>query len=458
MLKRFALFFAAWALLISAAGHVASAQEVGSLLIRNATVLTVTNGTHAGADVLVVDGKIRDIGPGLSAPDGGRTIDASGMYVMPGIIDAHSHIAISNVNEATSPVTAEVSVGDVLNPYDINLYRALAGGVTTSQVMHGSANVIGGRNATIKHRYGVRNPDALRFEGAASTIKFALGENPTRVHGRGNNVVPASRMGVEFTLREAFTQARRYRDAMDRYEEERRRNPRAIPPRYNERLEILADVLDGNIMIHAHSYRADEILMLLDVVQDFGIDNIVFQHVNEGFKVAPELAAAGAMASIFSDWWAYKFEVYYSTAYNAAILVRNGVLTSINSDSAELNRHLFHEAAKSQRYGDLTDDEALALITINPATQLGIAGRTGSIEVGKDADLVLFDAHPLSVYAIPQMTIVDGVVRFDRNEDPDDMRLLIDPSEKIEDAFVEHDHERCMDGVDLFEFAAGALR
>ena len=458
MLTRFVLLFIVFGLLISASGMPASAQEVGSLLIRNATVLTVTNGTHEGTDVLVVDGKIREIGSGLTAPGGSRTIDARGMYLMPGIIDAHSHIAISNVNEATSPVTAEVSVGDVLNPYDINLYRSLAGGVTTSQVMHGSANVIGGRNATIKHRYGERNPDALRFEGAASTIKFALGENPTRVHGRGNSVVPASRMGVEFTLREAFTKARRYREGIDRYEAERRNNPRAIPPTYSERLEILADVLDGNIMIHAHSYRADEILMLLDVVQDFGIDNIVFQHVNEGFKVAPELAAAGAMASIFSDWWAYKFEVYYSTAYNAAILVRNGVLTSINSDSAELNRHLFHEAAKSQRYGGLTDNEALALITINPAVQLGIADRTGSIEIGKDADLVLFDAHPLSVYAIPQVTIVDGIVRFDRDQDPDDMRILADPSQQIEDAFVEHDHKHCMHGVDLFEFAGAALR
>jgi urease alpha subunit len=196
--------------------------------------------------------------------------------------------------------------------------------------------------------------------------------------------------------------------------------------------------------------------MLMQVLEDFGVDRITFQHVNEGFKVAPELAEFGAMASIFSDWWAYKFEVYYSTAFNAAILTRNGVVTSINSDSGELIRHLFHEAAKSQHYGGLTDEEALALITINPARQLGIEDRVGSIEVGKDGDIALFNAHPLSVYAIPQMTIVDGVVRFDIDRDPDDMRLDVDPEEAMP-AFMLYDHtdhDRCMEGVreQLFGF------
>lgn len=428
-------------------------QQSGDVLIRNATVLTVTQGTLENTDILVRDGRIDRIGAGLSAPGDIRVIDASGKYVMPGIIDAHSHIGISNVNEATNPVTAEVTVDDVLNPHDINIYRALAGGVTVSQVMHGSANVIGGRNSTIKHRYGVTDPAMLRMEGAPETIKFALGENPTRVHGRGNNVVPGSRMGVEFVIREAFEKARRYTE--DRAQGA---NTRAALPAYNERMEILSRILSGDIMIHAHSYRADEILMLLDVVEDYGIDRIVFQHVNEGFKVAPELSAYGAMASVFSDWWAFKFEVYYSTAYNASILTRNGVVTSINSDSPEVNRHLFHEAAKTQRYGDLDDDEALALITINPAIQLGIGARTGSIEEGKDADLVIFDRHPLSVYAIPQQTIVDGVVRFDRSADPDDMRLFFDPTVQIETYFVDMDnHEGCMQGVNLHEFAESAL-
>lgn len=433
----------------------------GDLLIRNATVLTITNGTLEATDILVRDGQIARLGQGLEAPRGVDVIDATGRFVMPGIIDAHSHIAISDVNEATSPVTAEVGVGDVLDPFSMGLYRALAGGVTISHVMHGSANVIGGQNETIKHRYGVTDPDALRMEGAPRTIKFALGENPTRVHGnrgvQGEGIVPASRMGVEFVLREAFSEAQRYREAWDRYEQARARNPRAVPPAYDGRMEVLADILRGEVLVHCHSYRADEILMLMDVLEDFGVEQVVFQHANEAFKVAPELAAFGAMASVFADWWAYKFEVYYSTAYNAAILTRNGVTTSINSDSPELNRHLYHEAAKTQKYGDLSDDEALRLITLNPALQLGIADRVGSIEVGKDADLAIFDHHPLSIYAVAQQTIVDGVVRFDRAADPDDMRIYVDPEAEIDaTAAAAEAHAHCMQGVNLFELARTA--
>ena len=418
------------------------APETGSLLVTNATVLTVTNGTLENTDVLVQDGIIIDVGSDLVAPEGVDVIDASGLYLMPGIIDPHTHIAINTTNEATAPVTPEVHVGDVINPYDLSLYRALAGGVTISHVMHGSANVIGGQNQVIKHRYGLTNPEALKMEGAPRSLKLALGENPTRVHGkRGGSgqtgrVIPASRMGVEFVLRDALNQGRRYLEAWERYETEHLVNERAIPPPHNERLEVLADVLRGELIIHCHTYRADETLMVMDVLKDFGIDTVMFEHVNEGFKIAPELAEFGAMATVFPDWWAYKFEVYYSTAYNAAILTRNGVVTSMHSDSAELDRHLYHEAAKTQKYGSLTDDEALALLTINAAKQLGIADRVGSIEVGKDADLVLFEGHPLSIYGIPHKTIVDGIVRFDRENDPDDMRLFIDPEAEIDDAII----------------------
>src|SRR6056297_2969213 len=263
--------------------------ETGDLLIRGATVLTVTNGTLDDTDVLVRDGTIAEIGQGLSAPSGVRTIDASGQYLMPGIIDAHSHIGISSVNEATNPVTAEVWVGDVLNPLDVRLYRALAGGVTSAHVMHGSANVIGGQNETIKLRWGLTDPDAYRFEAAPRTIKFALGENPTRVHGRFRGIRPASRMGVETVIRDAFTEARRYRERQQTYEVARDEGRRMTPPPYDLRLETLADILDGEILVHTHSYRADEILMLMRVFEDFGIDRLTFQHVNEGFKVAPEL-------------------------------------------------------------------------------------------------------------------------------------------------------------------------
>ena len=423
----------------------APAEARGDLLLRGATVLTVSSGTLENTDVLVRAGKIARIGRGLPAPRGVRVVDAAGKYVMPGIIDAHSHIGLSSVNEATAPVTAEVRVGDVLDPLDVRLYRALAGGVTTSHLMHGSANVIGGQNETIKHRYGTFDPEGLRFEGAPRTIKFALGENPIRVHGRGRGIRPLSRMGVEQVFREAFTEARRYRAAYDDYEGAKRRGERPTPPAYDDRLDALARVLSGEIRPHIHSYRSDEILMLLGVFRDFGIGDVTFQHVNEGFKVAPELAAFGAGASVFSDWYAYKFEVYYSTAYNVAILHENGVVASINSDSAELVRHLYHEAAKSQRYGRLSNDEALALITLNPARQLGIADRVGSVEVGKDADLAVFSAHPLSIYAIPEMTVVDGVVRFDRAADPDDVRLLVDAERSVDDVRLYTDEgEACM--------------
>ncbi len=421
--------------LLATSGLSASGQDV---LIQGGTLLTITQGTLPNTDVLVQNGRITRVGEGLTAPDGVQVIDASGKYVMPGIIDAHSHIALSSVNESSAPVTAEVTMEDVVNPYDVSIYRALAGGVTTAHLMHGSANVIGGQNETVKLRYGSLDPDELRFQGAPRTIKFALGENPTRVHGqRGANgsrpaLRPSSRMGVEAVLRETFAAAKRYMEAQDAFESARRSNPKASGPAYDQRLEVMADILRGEILVHCHSYRADEILMLMRVLGDFGVDKITFQHANEAFKVAPELAAFGANASIFADWWSYKFEVYYSTAYNAAILTRNGVTTSINSDSGELNRHLYHEAAKAQRYGGLTDNESLRLITINPAIQLGIDERVGSIEVGKDGDLAIYDGHPLSVYAIPLMTFIDGRKYFDRAMDDDDMRLNVDVTSDIQ--------------------------
>ena len=417
-----------------------------NVLIKNGTVLTITKGVKENSDILVTNGKIARIDKNISAPNGTSIIDATGMFVMPGIIDAHSHIALDVVNEATNPVTAEVNVGDALDPLDVSIYRALAGGVTTTHAMHGSANAVGGQCETIKLRYGTVNPDELRMEGAPRTIKFALGENPIRVHGEGNKIMPNTRMGVEQVFRNAFSEAQLYMKDWDDY----KKGLRKSSPEYNLRNETMADILKGNIIIHCHSYRADEILMLMRVLKDYNINRICFQHVNEGFKVAPELAAFGAGASVFADWWAYKFEVYYSTAYNAAILTRNGVVTSINSDSEELIRHLYHEAAKTQRYGDLTDDEALALITINPAKQLGIDKRVGSLEVGKDADIAIFKGHPLSVYAVPQKTLVDGQVRFDIEKDPDDTRIDINPNEKYSTFYeTERNYENsgCLRGI-----------
>lgn len=422
----------------------------GDVLIKNGTVLTVTNGTLKNTDVLVRDGKITKIGKGIRTPRGVQEIDATGKFVMPGIIDAHSHIAGSAINEGTSQVTAEVSMEDVVDPMDVSIYRALAGGVTSIHLMHGSANVIGGQNETMKLRYGSTNPDDLRFEGAPRTIKFALGENPTR-GGRARGIQPQSRMGVEMMLRNSFTQAQEYKKKWDAYNANK--SARKVAPEYDLRMETLVDILEGEVWVNCHSYRADEIYMLLKVFSDFGIDRINFQHANEAYKVAPELAAFGATASVFADWWAYKLEVYYSTAYNAAILTENGVLTSINSDSGELIRHLFHEAAKTQKYGDLSDDEALALVTLNPAKQLGIDNRVGSLEEGKDADIAIFEGHPLSVYAIPMMTFVDGVKYFDRENDKADQRIYINPESNIEEVtiFDRHDMHRCMEGALSFE-------
>jgi imidazolonepropionase-like amidohydrolase len=439
-------------LLVLTASFVQAQTAKGDVLIKNGTVLTITNGTQENTDVLIQKGKITKVGKNLRTPNGVTTVDATGKFIMPGIIDAHSHIAGSSINEGTSQVTAEVSMEDVVNPLDVAIYRALAGGVTTIHLMHGSANVIGGQNETMKLRYGSTNPDDLRFEGAARTIKFALGENPTR-GGRSRGIQPQSRMGVEAMLRNSFSDAKVYRTKWDAYRANK--STRKVAPEYDLRMETLVDILEGEVLVHCHSYRADEIYMLMKVFSDFGIPKLTFQHANEAYKVAPELAAFGASASVFADWWAYKLEVYYSTAYNAAILTKNGVTTSINSDSGELIRHLFHEAAKTQKYGDLTDNEALALITLNPAKQLGIDSRVGSIEVGKDGDIAIFDGHPLSTYAIPQMTYIEGVKYFDRANDKNDQRLYINPEETIQEVMIfdRESQHRCMEDAQTLSFS-----
>jgi len=404
------------------------AQTKGDKLIKNGTVITVTGDDLQNTDILIRDGIIREIGKNLAAPESADIIDATGKYVLPGIIDAHSHLNSIGVNEATNPVTSEVTMYESIDPNAVSIYRALAGGVTTINLMHGSANVIGGRNATLKLRYGL-SQDEMKFENAPQTIKFALGENPTRVHGQGSGIQPRTRMGVEQVIRDHFDAALDYRrnreaylEAKQQYDRRQRGNP-PVPVAKNLRLEVLADIIDGNILVHTHSYRADEIVMLNRVFSDYGIKNYTMQHANEAFKVAPELAKNNAYASVFADWWAYKFEVYYSTAFNASILNANGVLTSINSDSGELIRHLNHEAAKTMRYGQTSENDALRMITINPATQLGIDDKVGSIEIGKHADIGIWSAHPLSIYSVNEMTLVDGIVYFNREEDADDMRL-----------------------------------
>jgi imidazolonepropionase-like amidohydrolase len=391
-----------------------------TLAIVGGTLLTVGPlGTIEKGTILIRDGKIVALGKDVAAPAGARIVDAAGRFVMPGIIDCHSHTAVEdNVNECTDAVTAETRIADVLDQNDVAIYRELAGGVTSANVLHGSCNAIGGQNAVIKLRWG-RPPAQLPMQGAPRGIKFALGENPKRSNFRvpGERRYPGTRMGVEATIRKAFEEAKQYQRDWEAYEEKRKRGEDPLPPRRDLRLETLRDVLAGKVLVHAHSYRSDEILMLIRLADELGFKVRTFQHVLEGYKVASEIARHGAGASTFSDWWAYKLEAHDAIPYNAAVMAAHGVKVSLNSDSDELARRLYWEAAKAVKYGGVSEAEALRMITLNPAWQLGIDSRVGSLEVGKDADLAVFSAHPFSPDARVEMTLIDGTVYFERTRD-----------------------------------------
>jgi imidazolonepropionase-like amidohydrolase len=391
------------------------------ILIRNATVLTITRGTLPMADVLIRRGKIAGVGKNLKASANAKIIDATGKYVMPGIIDCHSHSMLDSINEGSLAVTSMVRTSDVLNPTDPDLYRELAGGTTTLNLLHGSANPIGGLNTVVKIKYG-RSVDEYLFPGARPGIKFALGENVKRSNSPAipgaQRRYPTTRMGVEEVIRDAFTRARDYKSSWDEYRAAVRRGDKtAIQPRHDLELEPLVEILEGKRYVHAHSYRADEILMLISLANELGFKIRTFQHVLEGYKVAKEIAQHGAGASTFADSWGYKIEAYDAIPHNAAIMTRAGVVVSMNSDSDERARRMNIEAAKAMRYGDLTEEQALKLVTLNPAIQLGIQDRVGSIEVGKDADVVIWNGHPLSVYSRVDTTFIDGEVFFDREQD-----------------------------------------
>ena len=407
---------AVFALSLGAPSGLVLAQD---LVIRGATVLTVTNGVLSPGAIRVEDGRIAEVGASVEVPAEVEVIEADGMFVMPGIVDAHSHIAAESINEGSVAVSSMTGTGDVVDPYDIAIYRELAGGVTTSNILHGSANPIGGLNVVIKHRWG-EDAEGLVFEGAPPGIKFALGENPKRSRGTPPGVerrYPATRMGVVDVIRQAFVEARAYRQAFRDYEAAKAAGRPALPPRRDLKLEPLVEILEGERMVHAHCYRQDEILQLLRVAEEFDFRIATLQHVLEGYKVADEIAEHGAGASTFSDWWAYKVEAYDAIPHNAALMAERGVLVSINSDSAEEARHLNQEAAKTVKWGGMTEEQALATITINAAIHLGIGDRVGSIEVGKDADLAVFDRHPLSTFAVNRFTVVDGEVLFSMERD-----------------------------------------
>jgi len=387
----------------------------GSCFIKGATILTVANGTIPRGSLLILDGKIADIGPELPDPPKGVTvIDGTGLVVMPGIIDTHSHMAIQGgVNEMSLSIVPEVRVRDVVAAEDPTIYRALAGGVTTARLLHGSADTIGGQDAVIKLRHGrparellLTGPDVPRG------VKFALGENVTRRSGR----FPNTRMGVEATIERAFEEAAAYKAEWAAFTAARAKGKAGPSPRRDLRLEALADVLDGSLRVHCHCYRLDEMLMLLRLADRHGVQIRSLQHALDGYKIAAEIARHGAGVSTFSDWWAYKVEAFDAIPYNAALLAEAGVQVSIKSDDEELVRHLYLEAAKVVKYGGGSEARALEMITLNPARQLGLDKRIGSIEIGKEADLAIFNGHPFDAFARCQMTLVDGEVRFQRRE------------------------------------------
>jgi imidazolonepropionase-like amidohydrolase len=392
--------------------------QSGDLLIKNGCVLTVTRGVLERADVLIRGGVILAVGPEVEAPPGIRTVDASGKYVLPGIIDSHTHIALSGTNEGTELDTAEVDMSDVINADDPSIFTALSGGVTMIHTMHGSANPIGGQNVVLKLKWGKPSEEMLVPE-AFRTLKFALGENPKQSSRAGTAPprYPQSRMGINAFIRREMLRARAYMDAWDRYLA-RKQSPRAVreaaPPRRDLRLEALADLLRGKMLARVHSYRADETLEFIGLSREFGFKIACFEHIPEAFKITRELKEAGVGTSVFLDMWAYKVEAAEGIAPSAAACVRDGLLVSLNSDSGERIRRLFNDAGKALKYGGLTEEEALRLITINPAIQLGVDRIVGSLEPGKHGDVAVFNEHPLSAYARCDLTVIEGEVVFDR--------------------------------------------
>jgi imidazolonepropionase-like amidohydrolase len=396
-------------------GRTAPPVAPDHVIVRNSTIWTSgPAGILEQADLLVSKGRIVRVGRGLTAPDGALVIDATGKHVSPGLIDCHTHAGVTRgVNEGSHSVTVEVRVGDALDPTDIALYRQLAGGLTSANVLHGSANSMGGQNQVIKLRWG-DTAEGIKFAGAPPGVKFALGENVTRKSSTTPVTrYPVSRMGVREIMLDTFTRARDY----ERQWAEFRAGRAVLPPRRDLRLEATLEILRGERLIHIHSYRQDEVLAFIRLAEQFKLPVATFQHILEGYKVGPEIAAIGAGASAFSDWWAYKHEVIDAIPYAGALMHAAGVVVSFNSDDRELARHMNTEAAKAVKYGGLSPAEALKFVTLNPAKQLRIDGRVGSLETDKDADFVIWTASPLSGYARVEQTWIDGRRYFDVTEE-----------------------------------------
>lgn len=398
-----------------------SVRAQSDLFISNATIITGTGETIENGSIVIRDGKIAEIGSGLRAPSGFDVIDASGQFVMPGIIDHHSHIG-GGGNEATSQNSAMVDISDQVVHDQYSFYTALAGGVTTIHVLHGSANNIGGRDEVLKLKWG-KPAEELLIPGNMEGIKFALGENPIR----NENRFPNSRMGQEFQIRSYFIQGKEYKRQWDEYEakltgkippaNEFEREYGPIPPRKDLRMEAMKGILEGTIRVHSHGYSNSELAMLIRLMGEFGVAPASLEHSLEGYMIADEMAAAGTVASIFVDFWNFKVEAAQAIPFSAALLTERGVIVAINSDSGERIRRLNLDAAKTIRYGDTMDEaEAIKTITYNPAYGLRLQDRIGTLEVGKDADIAIYDGNPLSVFSKCIKTIIEGVIYFDRDK------------------------------------------
>jgi len=401
-------------------GRESASHKKGSVLIKGGTIITgEEQGNLAKTDLLVVDGIIQKIGPNLKAK-GVPILDANGKFVSAGIVDEHSHIAGTSINESGQNSSAQVRMADAVNPNDIHIYRALAGGVTSIQLLHGSANPIGGQSAILKLKWGC-TADEMLYENMPKFIKFALGENVKQSNWGGSSRFPQSRMGVEQIFVDYFTRAVAYGQKKRSGE----------PYRIDEELETLLEIVESERFISCHSYVQSEINMLMKVAEQFGFVVNTFTHILEGYKVADKMVEHGAGGSSFSDWWAYKFEVKDAIPYNAAIMHKQGVTVAINSDDSEMMRRLNQEAAKSMKYGGLTEEEVWPFVTLNPAKLLHIDDRVGSLAEGKDGDIVIWNDHPLSVYAVPEKTLIEGTVYFDRETDREIRKQIHQERERL---------------------------
>ena len=400
------------ALAFAVTAGTAFAQD---LVIRNATVMTASHGTLEHASVWVHNGKIAAVGATVAAPPSAQVIDGSGKWLTPGIIDPHSHSALGDdVNEATSPVTPGLFMLDAFDNRDKSLYQALAGGVTTELLLHGSANMIGGQAVVIKNKFGLSR-DAMLFPNAPRSIKFASGENPLRVYG-DRKQLPSTRMGNFEVMRQSFEDARHYMAEWDAYNAKAAKGDATlVAPKKDLKLEALADILRGKLYVQIHCYRADEFLTEEALAHEYGYKIRAFHHALEMYKVADRIAPEGTAIATFSDWWGYKDEAWDAIPWNAVMSMRKGIRVALKSDSNDHIRRLNVEAGKMVHYGGATEDEAIRMITLNPAWIIGVDDRVGSIDEGKDADLVLWSTDPLSTYAHAEKVYIDGDLFFDIN-------------------------------------------